>query len=81
MTLHSTFNLHYVFYDQKIVINYHLKNLIPPFQTEPSELQKLPGKILKLYGWDILDLSEYEYSDWSRHDKIENIKGWLKEAQ
>lgn len=34
-----------------------------------------------MYGWDILELSEYEYKDWTRHDKIENIKGWLKEAQ
>lgn len=31
MTLHNTFNLHYVFYDQKIAINFHLKTMCPPF--------------------------------------------------
>lgn len=42
MTLHNTFNLHYVFYDQKIAINYHLKSMTRPFSRQPSEMQKLP---------------------------------------
>jgi len=30
-----------------------------------SEMQKLPGKLLKLEGWEVLDLTESEFKDWT----------------
>jgi hypothetical protein len=81
MTLHNTFNLHYVFYEQKIAINYHLRSMCRPFTRQPSELQKLPQKILKLWGWEILDLSEEDFREWKTQEKVDNVKGWLKEAK
>jgi len=57
MTFHNLFMMHFVFNEHKIAINYHLKKLLPPFQYEPTEMQKLGGKIMKLQGWEVLDLS------------------------
>jgi len=37
--------------------------------------------LLKHEGWEILELSEHEFNEWTRDDKIENVKGWLKEAK
>ena len=80
MTLHNLFNLHYVFYDQKIAIQYHLESICRPFSKQPSEKQKLT-KLLKHEGWEILDLSEKDFKNWTREEKMENVKGWLKEAK
>ena len=44
-------------------------------------MQKLPAKILKLEGWEILDLSEKEFNNWTFDERVGNIKGWLKEAK
>ena len=47
MTIHNLFNLHYVFHDYKIAINYHLKDKCLPFSGQPNEMMKLNHKILK----------------------------------
>lgn len=44
-------------------------------------MQKLASKVLKLEGWEILDLTEREFNDWTYDERINNIKGWLKEAK
>jgi poly-D-alanine transfer protein DltD len=44
-------------------------------------MQKLPGKILRQQGWEVLDLSEKEFNSWFQDDKVSNVKGWLKEAK
>lgn len=51
-----------------------------PFSKQPSEKQKLT-KLLKHEGWEILDLSEKDFKNWTREEKMENVKGWLKEAK
>lgn len=81
MTQHNLFNLHYVFYEQKIAINYHLDKMCPPFTKRPSELQKMASKLLKYQDWEILDLSEQEFRNWQTQEKIDNLKGWLREAK
>jgi hypothetical protein len=81
MTLHNLFLMHFVFNDQKIAINYHLKKLIPSESTTPTEMQRLSSKVLKHQGWEILDLSEQEFKNWTFNERIDNIKGWLKEAK
>jgi len=43
-------------------------------------MQKLPSKILKFEGWEILDLAEAEFKTWDYEDRIKQIKGWLKAA-
>ena len=30
-----------------------------------SEMQKLPSKLLKLEGWEVLDLTESEFKNWT----------------
>jgi len=44
-------------------------------------MQKLPGKLLKLRQWEVLDLAEKDFRDWTTDDKIGNLKGWLLEAK
>jgi len=38
MTLHNLMNMHYVFWDQKICIQYHLTEYNMPFTKQPNEL-------------------------------------------
>ena len=57
VTIENLFNLHYVFYDHKIAINYHLNKFTKSSDNLPSEMQKLSAKILKGEGWQIYDLS------------------------
>lgn len=47
----------------------------------PSEMQKLSAKILKGEGWQIYDLGEDEFNSWDYHDRVTNIKEWLKAAK
>lgn len=51
-----------------------------PFSRQPSERQKL-SKILAHEGWEILDLSEKDFNNWTHQEKVQNVKGWLKEAK
>jgi len=81
MAVNNLFMLNYVFNEQKIAINFHLEKFTMPFRKDASELQKLSAKILKYDGWEILDLTEKEYNDWTHDEKINNIKGWLKAAK
>lgn len=80
MSFENLFISHFVFYDQKVAINFHVKDLCLPFTDEPSEMQKLPSKMLRLQNWEVLDLSEKEFRDWKTDEKMTNLKGWLKEA-
>jgi hypothetical protein len=83
MTINNLFLLHYVFKDQKIAINFHLEKLLPSDRSNPgpSEMQKLPAKILKHEGWEILDLAEKEFNSWTFDQRVANITGWLREAK
>jgi hypothetical protein len=73
-TLQNLFTLHYVFNEQKIAINFHLKSLVPwEKQMEPTEMQKLPGKVLKQHGWEVLDLTEAYFNNWTYNQRIDNI--------
>jgi len=82
MTVHNLFLLHYVFNEQKIAINFHLQKLMPTERPDkPTEMQKLASKVLKNEGWEILDLSEKEFRNWTYDERISNVKGWLKEAK
>ena len=81
-TLHNLFTLHYVFNDQKIAINYHLSKLVPwEKQMEPTEMQKIPGKVLKQHGWEVLDITEAYFKDRTLHQRIDLIQGWVREAK
>jgi hypothetical protein len=37
--------------------------------------------MMKHQGWEILELSEKEFNSWETHNKVNNIKSWLKEAK
>ena len=78
----NLFLLHYVFPEQKIAINFHLEKFVPTERlTKPTEMQKLAAKVLKHEGWEILDLAQKEFKNWTYDERINNIKGWLKEAK
>ncbi len=81
MSFHNLFLLHYVFDGYKIAINYHLDNTLIYGKKEPTELQKLSGKLMNYEGWEVLELSELEFNDWTYEERINNIKGWIKEAK
>ena len=78
---HNLFVLHYVFHEFKIAINFHLDKFTKREDNKPSEMLKLPQKIMKLEGWEIWDLSEKEFNSWDYHDRITNIKDWLRAAR
>jgi len=73
--------MHFIFKDQKIAINFHLEKFIPSEKIEPTEMQKLSSKVLKHEGWEVLDLSEKVFKNWTYHERIQNVSGWLKEAK
>ena len=50
-TIENLFNLHYVFFDHKIAINYHLEKFCKSSDGQASSMQKLPATILKQHGW------------------------------
>ncbi len=82
MAKHNLFLLHYVFNDQKIAINYHLEKFTQRDRAEKAtEMQKLAAKVLKHEGWEILDLTEKEFKNWTYDQRISNVTGWLKEAK
>jgi hypothetical protein len=71
---HNLFLLHYVFNDQKIAINFHLEKYTPRERAErANEMQKLSAKVLKYEGWEILDLTEKEFKNWTYDERIKNI--------
>lgn len=80
-TQHNLFMLHFVFGDYKIAVNYHLKKLCKREDYQPSEMQKLPQKLMKLEGWEVWDLSEQDFEAWTLDERIDNVKNWLKEAK
>jgi hypothetical protein len=80
MTVHNLFSMHYVWFEKKIAIQFHLEKLCRP-DKKLSEMQKLPSKILKLEGWEILDLAEAEFKSWDYNDRIKQIQGWLRAAK
>ena len=49
--IENLFTLHYVFYEQQIAINFHLNKFTRSTDSQPSEMQKLPAKVLKGEGW------------------------------
>jgi hypothetical protein len=44
-------------------------------------MQRLPEKIMKLEGWEVLNLSEAEFKTWTYQQRIDQIQGWLREAK
>jgi hypothetical protein len=44
-------------------------------------MQRLSSKVLKQHGWEILDLSELEFKNWTYDERIQNIQGWVREAK
>jgi hypothetical protein len=83
MTVNNLFLLHFAFKEQKIAVNFHLEKFCPADRANPgpTEMQKLSAKVLKHDGWEILDLSEKEFKNWTYDQRVANITGWLKEAK
>lgn len=73
--------MHYVFSQFKIAINFHLNKYTRPFDSIPSQMQKLPAKLLKLEGWEVYELTEKEFNSWTYDQRVNNIKQWLREAK
>jgi len=73
--------LNFVWEDKKIAINYFLSCQLPDENKKPTEMQKLASKVLKYEGWEILDLTEREFKNWTYHERVQNIVGWVKEAK
>lgn len=36
---------------------------------------------MNLEGWEVLELTERMFDNWTREEKEMNVKGWLKEAK
>jgi hypothetical protein len=69
VTVHNLFQLHFAFFEQKVAIQFHLEKFSKP-DKKVSEMQKMSTKMLKLEGWEILDLSEAEFKSWDYKDRI-----------
>ena len=81
MTQHNLFNLHYVFWEQKIAIQYHVSDQCNAMTGEPNNLKKLTSKLMRYEDWEVLDLTEKQFKDWKTQEKIDEVKGWLKAAK
>ena len=44
-------------------------------------MQKLSAKILRLHGWEVLDLDEAEFKTWDYVKRCNEVKGWLRSAR
>lgn len=64
VTIDNLLPLHFVWWDYKIAINFHLKKLSIPKHGRSSEMQKLPAKLMRQEKWEILDLDEAEFDTW-----------------
>lgn len=36
---------------------------------------------MKYEGWEILELSEKEFNNWTYDERLNNVIGWVKEAK
>lgn len=81
ISYHELLQLHFVFSDFKIAINFHLDKYTRPFDYKPSQMQKLPATLLKLEGWEVYELTEHEFNTWTYDERVHNIKKWLREAK
>ena len=36
---------------------------------------------MNLEGWEVLNLNESEFKEWDYNDRLDNIKGWLRQAK
>ena len=48
---------------------------------EPNNLKNLTSKLMRYQDWEVLDLTEKQFKDWKIQEKIDEVKGWLKEAK
>lgn len=81
ITYHNMVQLHFVFEQYKIAINFHLNKFTRPFDCQPSQMQKLPATILKHEGWEVYELTEKEFNSWTYDQRVNNIKDWLRQAK
>lgn len=65
IAFHNLVQLHYCFSQFKIAINFHLIKYCRPFDSVPSQMQKLSSKLMKMEGWEIYDLTEKEFNSWT----------------
>uniref|UniRef100_A0A7S3IRH5 Uncharacterized protein n=1 Tax=Strombidium inclinatum TaxID=197538 RepID=A0A7S3IRH5_9SPIT len=80
-TFNNLMNMNFIFNDEKLIIQYHPEFKCRRSNGMPSAMQKLPSKLMRYEGWEVLDLAEKEFNNWNRDDKINNVKGWLLEAR
>jgi hypothetical protein len=62
ISYHGLVQLHFVFKEYKIAINFHLNKYTRPFDYQPSQMQKLPATLLKQEGWEVYELTEKQFS-------------------
>lgn len=44
-------------------------------------MQKLPATLLKQEGWEVYELTEKQFSQWTYDERVHNIKEWLRQAK
>jgi len=44
-------------------------------------MQKLTSKLLRYEGWEVLDLSQKDFKNWEKNEKVSNLKEWLLAAK
>jgi len=36
--------------------------------------------MLKYEGWEVFDLTDHDFKQWTYHERTDNVKAWLREA-
>ena len=64
--------MQYCFFEQKVAIQFHLKKLCKP-DGKATAHHTLASKIMKLEGWEVLDLDESEFKTWDYQKRIDEM--------
>lgn len=69
-----------MFPKQQVAIMFHLKKYSMK-DGKSSEMQKLAARVLRLHGFEVLDLDESEFKSWDYNKRVDEVKGWLRTAR
>jgi len=76
-TFENTFQVHYAYPEMKIGIMLYLDKDMVPGTMRINESRLIPSKVLKLQGWEILDISYTQFIEMGRDNAIKYLKEWL----
>ena len=79
-TYENSLQIHFAFPDMKIGIMVHLDKDMVPGTMRINQSRLIPGKIMRKFGWEILDLTYKEFVEMGNKPALNYLKEWLELA-